>query len=291
MKVDRITDLIGNTPLVKLNRLNNTNTIIYAKLESFNPLHSVKDRTALSIIESAERDGKLRNGSIIVEPTSDNIGIALAYVAAVKGYKLILTMPETMSVERYKLLSALGAEVVLTEGSRGMDGSIEAAQELASSLSNSFMPCQYDNSAGSDVHERTTGPEIWKDTMGHIDFLVGSIGTGSTLSGAGKYLKKIKKNIKVIAAEPAPPSEQYKMQDNFNVSVIDEFLRVSDEDAGNTARLLAKHEGILAGISSGAAAFAALIVGKRPENAGRTIVVVLPDTGERYLSTWLWDDL
>jgi len=306
MRVDRITDLIGNTPLVKLNRINNTNTIIYAKLESFNPLHSVKDRSAIAMIETAEKEGKLRKGSIIIEPSSGNIGIALAYVAAVKGYKIILTMPETMSVEQCKLLSALGAEVVMTEESRGMDGAIKAAEDLAASLSNSFMPRQYKNPANPDVHEKTTGPEIWKDTIGHIDFLVGGVGSGGTLCGAGKYLKKIKKSIKVIAAEPQSSAVlsggkagDHKIEgigagfvpEVYNSSIIDEVLQVSDEDAGNTTRLLAKHEGILAGISSGAAAFAALTVGKRPENTGRTIVVVLPDTGERYLSTWLWDDL
>ncbi|MCL2210727.1 MAG: cysteine synthase A [Treponema sp.] len=306
MRVDNITDLIGNTPLVRLNRLNNTKTIIYAKLEYFNPLHSVKDRAALSMIETAEKEGKLKRGSIIIEPASGNTGIALAYIGSVKGYKVILTMPETMPIERCKLLSALGAEIVLTEASKGVEGAAEAAEELAASIKNSFMPRQYNNPANPDIHEKTTGPEIWKDTMGHVDILVGGIGSGGTLSGAGKYLKKIKKTIKIIAAEPLSSPVlsggepgYHKIQGIglgfkprvYNSSIIDEIIKISDDDAGNTVRLLAKHEGILSGVSSGAAVFAALTAAKRPENAGKTFVVILPDTGERYLSSWLWDDL
>jgi len=292
MKVDNIADLIGNTPLVRLNRLNDTNTIIYAKMECNNPLHSVRERTALAMIETAESEGKLGKGYVIIEPASGNTGIALAFIAAVKGYKIILTMPETMSVERCKILSALGAKVLLTEESKGMQGAIKAAEELAASIKNSFIPRHYNNFGNPGVHEKTTGPEIWKDTLGHVDILVGCIGTDGALAGAGKYLKKIKKNMKVIAA-----------QTNFSVvscdeaseitkkSIIDEIIVVNDEDAANTVRLLAKKEGILAGISSGAAIFGALTAGKRPENAGKTIVAILPDTGELFLSALLWDDL
>jgi len=302
MRVDRITDLIGNTPLVRLNRINNSKAVIYAKLESFNPLHSVKERAALSMIETAERDGKLKQGTVIIEPADGNTAIGLAYIAAVKGYKIILTMPETANLERCKLLSALGAEVMFTEASMGVKGAIEAAEKLSASLSNSFMPGHYNNPANPEVHAKTTGPEIWRDTKGYIDFLVGGIGTGSTITGAGKYLKSIKKSIKIIAAEPISSpdkSGEHKIQgigtdhvpEIFDSSIINEIIHVSDEDAANTARLLARNEGILAGISSGAAAFAALTVARRLENAAKSIVVILPDTGERYLSSWLWDDL
>jgi cysteine synthase A len=302
-RAEKITDLIGNTPLVRLNKINDGQAVIYVKLESFNPLHSIKDRAAFAMIEAAEKDGKLKEGACIIEPTSGNTGIGLAYIAAVKGYRVILTMPETMSIERRKLLKALGAEVVLTEGEKGMKGAIEKAQELAASISNSFMPQQFCNPANSLVHEKTTGPEIWNDTEGQIDILVGTVGTGGTLSGAGKFLKSKKHGIKVIAVEPALSpvltggnAGTHKIQgigagfipEVYDASIIDEICLADEEKAADAARRLAKEEGILAGISSGAALDAALSVSRRPENRGKTIVVILPDTGERYLSTWLW---
>jgi len=304
-KVEKITDLIGNTPLVKINKLNESEATVYVKLESFNPLHSVKDRIAFSMIETAEKEGKLKAGSVIIEPTSGNTGIGLAYVAAVKGYKIILTMPETMSVERRKLLKALGAELELTEGAKGMKGAIAKAEEIAKNTPNSFIPQQFNNPANPAIHEKTTGPEIWNDTEGQIDILIDGVGTGGTLAGAGKFLKSKKPGIKIIAVEPAASPVlsggapgPHKIQgigagfkpEVYNPSIIDEIYQTDEIKAGTVARRLAKEEGIIAGISSGSVLEAALTVAKRPENKGKTIVAILPDTGERYLSTWLWEE-
>jgi cysteine synthase A len=303
-QVDKITDLIGNTPLVKINKMNEGGATVYVKLESFNPLHSVKDRIALAMIEAAEKDGKLKKDTVIIEPTSGNTGIGLAYVAAVKGYRIILTMPETMSVERRKLLKALGAELELTEGAKGMKGAIAKAEELAAAMPNSFIPQQFNNAANPTIHEKTTGPEIWNDTGGKVDILIGGVGTGGTVTGAGRFLKSKKASVKVIAVEPSASPVlsggqpgPHKIQgigagfqpQVYDPAVIDEIYHTDDIKAGTAARRLAKEEGILAGISSGSALEAALTVSKRPENQGKTIVVILPDTGERYLSTWLWD--
>jgi len=304
LRVDKITDLIGSTPLVKINKLNAGSAVIYVKLESFNPLNSVKDRIAFSMIEEAEKNGMLKTGSVIIESTSGNTGIGLAYVAAVKNYRIIITMPDTMSTERRKLLKALGAEVVLTEGSLGMKGAIDKARELAASIPGSFIPDQFNNPENPKTHERTTGPEIWSDTNGEIDILTGGIGTGGTLTGTGRFLKSKKSSIKVIAVEPsASPvlsggnAGFHRIQgigagfipEIYDKTVIDEILKVDDEKAALTSRRLAREEGILAGISSGAALYAALEIAKKTENSGKTIVVILPDCGERYLSTWLWE--
>jgi cysteine synthase A len=301
-----ITQLIGNTPLVAINRLNAQGKAkIAAKLEFFNPLSSVKDRIGFAMIDDAEKKGILTKDSVIIEPTSGNTGIALAFVAAVKGYKLILTMPETMSIERRKLLKAFGAELVLTEGAKGMKGAIAKAEELVASTANAFMPQQFKNPANPEIHRKTTAEEIWRDTNGTVDIFIGGVGTGGTITGVGEVLKARKKDVRIIAVEPEKSPVlsggqpgPHKIQgigagfvpDIFNQSVIDEIIKVKEEDAGTTARSAAKLEGLLIGISSGAALWAALQVAQRPENEGKQIVVILPSCGERYLSTWLFEE-
>lgn len=304
-KVNSIIELIGNTPLVRVNKLNESEAEVYVKLESFNPLSSAKDRVALAMIEAAERDGKLKKGSVIIEPTSGNTGIGLAYVAAVKGYRVILTMPETMSVERRKLLAALGAEIILTDGDAGMTGSIEKANELAAQIPGSFIPQQFENPANPDAHFRTTGPEIWKDTEGKVDIFVATAGTAGTVIGTGKFLKSKNPNVKVVAVEPdtsavlsGKPAGPHKIQGIgagfipkiYDPSVVDEVYLTNDVKAGTVARRAAKEEGLFMGISSGSALEAALTIAKRLENKGKTIVALLPDSGDRYLSTWLFDE-
>ncbi|HPA62917.1 MAG TPA: cysteine synthase A [Spirochaetota bacterium] len=301
-----ITKTIGNTPLVKINRLiENKNCEVLVKLESFNPLSSVKDRIGTAMLEAAEKSGRLNKESVIIEPTSGNTGIALAFAAAAKGYRLILTMPDTMSIERRKILKIFGAELVLTEGAKGMKGAIEKANELAASIPNSFIPQQFDNPANPEIHKKTTAEEIWNDTDGEIDILVAGVGTGGTISGIAEVIKSRKPSVKVIAVEPVDSPVisggkpgPHKIQGigagfipaNLNTSIIDEIIQVTHTDAGETARNLAKKEGILAGISGGAALWAALETAKKAESNGKTIVVILPDTGERYLSTWLFED-
>lgn len=300
------TELIGNTPIVRINRLNKDGFAeICFKLEFFNPLSSVKDRIAIAMIEDAEKKGLLKKDSVIIEPTSGNTGIALAYIAAIKGYKLILTMPETMSIERRKLLKIFGAELVLTEGAKGMNGAVQAAEELAARTPNSFVPRQFDNPANPRKHKETTGPEIWEATDGEVDIFIAAVGTGGTLTGTGEYLKSKNKGIKVIAVEPdkspllsggsPAPHKIQGIGANFipsvlNREIIDDVIRVKDEDAGETARQAAKQEGLLIGISAGANLWAALQVAKRPENKGKRIITIGCDTGERYLSTWLFED-
>ena len=303
-KVNSIIELIGNTPLVRINKLNDSEAVVYAKVESFNPLSSVKDRVALNMVESAEKEGKLRKGSVIIEPTSGNTGVGLAYVAAVKGYRVILTMPETMSVERRKLLAALGAELVLTDGKAGMKGAIEKANEIAAQTPGSFIPQQFENPANPEAHIQTTGPEIWKDTEGKVDIFVSAAGTGGTVTGVGTFLKSKNPKVQIVAVEPdtsavlsGKPAGPHKIQGIgagfvpkiYNPEVVDEIYLTNDVKAGNIARRAAKEEGLLVGISSGAALEAALTIAKRPENKGKTIVALLPDTGERYLSTWLFE--
>ncbi len=300
---EKITDLIGATPLLKLNHYIAEKSLgadIYAKLEYLNPAGSVKDRVARAMIEDAEKRGLLKSGSVIIEPTSGNTGIGLAAIAASKGYRMILTMPETMSVERRSLLRAYGAEIVLTEGAKGMKGAIEKAEELARETENSFIPGQFVNPANPAAHRATTGPEIWEDTDGMVDLFVAGVGTGGTITGVGEYLKSKNPNVKVVAVEPADSPVlskgtpgAHKIQgigagfvpDTLNTKVYDEIITVENEDAFETGRTLARKEGLLVGISSGAAVWAAAELAKRPENKGKIIVALLPDTGDRYLST------
>ena len=308
MKAKSLIDIIGNTPLVEISRFSSKKNLpatLFAKVEKFNPTGSVKARAALSMINQAEADGILKPGGTIIEPTSGNTGIGLALIAAIRGYRLILTMPETMSVERRQLLSALGAELVLTPGSTGMSGSVEKAKELQSEIDGSFIPQQFENSANPAIHEQSTGEEIWEETDGKVDIFVAGVGTGGTISGVGKTLKSHNPNIQIIAVEPSTsavlqgqPSGPHKIQGigagfvpvNYNSSVVDEIIGVSTEDAFAASRFAAKTEGLLVGISSGAALHAASLVAQRPENAGKTIVTLLPDTGERYLSLGLYSE-
>ena len=305
MKIyNSVTELIGNTPLVKLSGLAPEGVTIMAKLESANPLSSVKDRIGFAMIRDAEEKGLLHDKTIIVEPTSGNTGIALAFVAAVKGYKLMLTMPDTMSMERRKLLQMLGAELVLTDGALGMRGAIEKAQEIVERNTSAFMPQQFNNPANPEIHRKTTAMEIWNDTGGNVDVFVAGVGTGGTITGVGEVLKAKKPSVTIIAVEPekSPVLSGGKpgphtiqgigagfIPQVLNRSIIDEIVTVDDTDAGNTVRKLAKVEGILAGISAGAAMWAACKIASRPESKGKTIVVLLPDSGERYVSTWLFD--
>ena len=305
---DTITDLIGSTPLLKLNRFAAAESLgaeVYAKLEYFNPAGSVKDRIAYAMITDAEKSGALKPGSVIIEPTSGNTGIGLAAVAAARGYRIIIVMPETMSVERRQLMKAYGAELVLTEGAKGMKGAIAKAQELAAQTPDSFIPGQFTNPANPSAHRATTGPEIWNDTDGTVDIFVAGVGTGGTLTGVGEYLKSQNPSVKVVAVEPAGSpvlskgvAGAHKIQgigagfvpDTLNTKVYDEIITVENEDAFATGCELARKEGLLVGISSGAAVWAAARLAKRPENQGKRIVVLLPDTGDRYLSTPMFAD-
>ena len=305
---DTITDLIGSTPLLKLNRFAAAESLgaeVYAKLEYFNPAGSVKDRIAYAMITDAEKSGALKPGSVIIEPTSGNTGIGLAAVAAARGYRIIIVMPETMSVERRQLMKAYGAELVLTEGAKGMKGAIAKAQELAAQTPDSFIPGQFTNPANPSAHRATTGPEIWNDTDGTVDIFVAGVGTGGTLTGVGEYLKSQNPNVKVVAVEPAGSpvlskgvAGAHKIQgigagfvpDTLNTKIYDEIITVENEDAFATGRELARKEGLLVGISSGAAVWAAARLANRPENQGKRIVVLLPDTGDRYLSTPMFAD-
>lgn len=303
---DSILDLVGKTPLVELKRIEEKEGLqakLIAKVESFNPAGSVKDRIAKAMIEDAEAKGLLKEGSVIIEPTSGNTGIGLAAAATVKGYRMILTMPETMSVERRNIVKAYGAEVVLTDGTKGMKGAIEKADELAKEIPNSFIAGQFVNPANPATHKKTTGPEIWEDTDGEVDIFVAGVGTGGTITGTGEYLKEKKTEVKIVAVEPASSpvlsdgvSGPHKIQgigagfvpDTLNTSIYDEIIKVENEDAFETGRYLAAEEAILAGISSGAALYAAIQLAKREENKGKTIVVLLPDNGDRYYSTALF---
>ncbi|MGO9387014.1 MAG: cysteine synthase A [Methanobacterium sp.] len=302
------TELIGNTPLVRLNRIaEGVNADIIAKLESFNPLGSVKDRIGVALIEAGEEAGAINENSVLIEPTSGNTGIALAFVAAAKGYKLILTMPDTMSLERRKLLATFGAEIILTPGANGMPGAIAKAEELAKEIPNAVLPQQFKNPANPKIHRETTAEEIWRDTDGGVDIVVAGVGTGGTISGVAEVIKQRKPEFKAVAVEPitsqvlaGKDKGPHRIQgigagfvpDVYRPDLVDEIIPVKDEDAGHTLLRLAKEEGILAGISSGAATWAALELGKRPENEGKQIVVVLPDTGERYLSVeWVFEEI
>lgn len=301
-KYSNLIETIGNTPLVKVNKLSNSYNL-YAKVEFFNPAGSVKDRVALAMIETAEKEGLINQDTTIIEPTSGNTGIGLALISAIKGYKIILTMPETMSLERRKLLSAYGAELVLTEGSKGMKGAIEKAEELHKEIQNSFIPQQFKNPANPQKHYNTTAQEIWKDTEGKIDIFVAGVGTGGTVSGVGKYLKEQNKNIRIVAVEPETSpvlskgiAGAHKIQgigagfvpDTFNRKVVDDIITVSNEDAIETARTSAQKEGMLIGISSGASLFVAIKLAN--ENPNKTVVALLPDTGERYLTSVLFEN-
>ena len=303
---DSILDLVGKTPLVELKRIEEKEGLqakLIAKVESFNPAGSVKDRIAKAMIEDAEAKGLLKEGSVIIEPTSGNTGIGLAAAATVKGYRMILTMPETMSVERRNIVKAYGAEVVLTDGTKGMKGAIEKADELAKEIPNSFIAGQFVNPANPETHKKTTGPELWEDTDGAVDIFVAGVGTGGTITGTGEYLKEKKPEVKVVAVEPASSpvlsegvSGPHKIQgigagfvpETLNTGIYDEIIKVENEDAFKTGRDLAAEEAILAGISSGAALYAAIQLAKREENKGKTIVVLLPDNGDRYYSTALF---
>ncbi len=300
-----ITKTVGNTPLVRINKLSLGGAEIYAKLESFNPVHCVKERIAVSMIEAAEKAGKINKETLIIEPTSGNTGIGLAFVCAQRGYKLVLTMPETMSVERRAILRIFGAEIVLTEGPKGMQGAVDKALELKSKYPNSFIPQQFENEANAEIHRKTTAEEIWADTDGRVDIFVAGVGTGGTITGVAEALKAKKSSVLAVAVEPKDSpllsggkAGSHKIQGigaNFipkilNRNIIDEVVQVSNDDAGFTTRRLAKEEGILAGISSGAAMWGALEIAKKPENKGKFIVVLLPDTGERYLSTWVFQE-
>ena len=300
-----ILEKVGNTPLVRINKLNKGVAEVLVKVEYFNPAGSVKDRIAIGMIEDAEKNGKIAPGALIIEPTSGNTGIGLALVAAVKGYKLILTMPDTMSVERRKLLAAYGAELVLTEGAKGMKGAIEKAEELQKSHPGSFIPQQFANPANPEYHRHTTAEEIWKDADGKVDAFVAGVGTGGTLTGVGSVLKARNPNVKIVAVEPfdspvisGGKPGPHKLQgigagfipSVLDTKLIDEVFKVKSEEAGDVARAAATQEGLLIGISSGAALFAALELSKRPEYAGKRIIALLPDTGERYLSSWLFNN-